>query len=103
MALGEALLCIEYAKDTVIIAEDTVKDIASLITDKAEEVFGAGSPTGPGLLAKSVEVAMAVIYHGYPPWRRRGPGPPPRRRRARSPFRSAACRPTPPPHGQLAR
>jgi hypothetical protein len=41
IALGDALLCIEYAKDSVIITEDTVKSLASLITDKAEQVWDA--------------------------------------------------------------
>jgi hypothetical protein len=41
MALGDALLCIEYAKDTVILTDDTVKSLASLIIDKTEQVWNA--------------------------------------------------------------
>jgi hypothetical protein len=41
MALSDALICIEHAKATVPIAQDTIKDLASLIGDKAEQVWDA--------------------------------------------------------------
>jgi hypothetical protein len=41
MALGDALLCIASAHDRVIIAQDTIPSLASLITDTSEQVWDA--------------------------------------------------------------